>query len=95
VAGGADDADRLTRHDVLADCDRWMAELVAVAGDDVAGVGNPRVPAFSALDLEVYWLGVVRVAGHRPVSWLVCRTGLWPSLVGERPWYEIESHAPQ
>jgi hypothetical protein len=45
VAGGAGDADDVTGAHVLAFGDGGMDELVAVAGDDAAGVFDVDVPA--------------------------------------------------
>jgi hypothetical protein len=48
VAAAAGDAHDVTGVDGLADADVGLHELVAVAGDDAAGVVDVDVPAFSA-----------------------------------------------
>jgi hypothetical protein len=54
VAAAAGDADDVTGVDLLSFVDVGLDELMAVPGDDPAGMADVDVPAFSALDLEVH-----------------------------------------
>src|SRR5439155_11359255 len=58
VAGGTDEADHAAGRDPLADHDLGLADQVAVAGGDVAGVHDVDVPAAAG-----HRLAAVDVAG--------------------------------